>query len=56
MHRLDLGLYSRMKELLGMESEAMLTLRGKSPLPEAQRRVEPAMQHHTREQAHHTTD
>ena len=34
VHRLDLGLYSRPKEFWGMESEPMLTPRGKSPLPE----------------------
>ena len=35
MHRLDLGLYSHLKEFFGgMESEAMLTPREKSPLPD----------------------
>ena len=38
VHRLDLGLYSHLKE--GMESEPMLTPIEKSPLPEAQRTVE----------------
>ena len=31
MHRLDLGLYSHPKEFGGMESEPMLTPRGKKP-------------------------
>ena len=34
VHRLDLGLYSLPKEFGGMESEAMLTPREKSPLQE----------------------
>ena len=34
MHRLDLGLYSHLKEFFGgMEFEPMLTPGGKSPLP-----------------------
>ena len=41
VHRLDLSLFSHLKEFGGMESEAMLTPREKSPLPEAQIRVEP---------------
>ena len=36
------SVYTHPKEFRGMESELMLTSRGKSPLPEAQRRVEPA--------------
>ena len=39
-----------------MESEPMLTPREKSPLPEAQRRIEPMMLHRTGQQAQHTTD
>ena len=31
MHRLDLGLYAHLKEFGGMESETMLTPRGKIP-------------------------
>ena len=49
MHRKDFGLYSHPKELGGgggVESEAMLTPREKSPLMEPQRRVEPATHHH----------
>ena len=34
MHRVDLCLYSYLKEFLGMESEPMLTPREKSPLQE----------------------
>ena len=55
VHRLDLGLYSHPKEFEGMESEPMLTPREKSPLPEAQRRVEPATVGHPGLQAQHTT-
>ena len=51
MYRLDFGLYSHLKEFKGMESEPMSTPREKSPLPEAQGRVEPAMLHHTGQQA-----
>ena len=47
VHRLNLSLYSHPKEFWGMESEPMLTPRKKSPVPEAQRRVELTMMHHT---------
>ena len=56
MHRLDLSAYSRPTEFLGMAPEPMLTPREKSPLPEAQRRVEPVILHHTGQRAQHTTD
>ena len=72
MHRLDLGLYSHPKEFFfffffflgggggegggGMEPETMLSPRGKSPLPEAQRRFEPAKLYYTGQRAQHTTD
>ena len=46
VHRLDLVLYSLSKEFWGMESEPVLFPRAKSPLQEAQRRVEPATLHH----------
>ena len=46
VHGLDLGLYSHPKKFGGMELEPMLTPRGKYPLPEAERRVKPAMLHH----------
>ena len=39
------------KSLWGMESEAMLTPRENSPLPQTQRRVEPATLHHTGQRA-----
>ena len=32
MHRWDLGLYSHLRDFLGMESEPVLTPREKSPL------------------------
>ena len=40
----------------GMESGPVLTPREKSPLQEAQRRVEPAPIHHAGQGAQHTTD
>ena len=55
-HRLDLGLYSHPKEFWGTESEAMLTPREKSPLPEAQRTIEPVTLHHVGQPAQYTTD
>ena len=39
-----------------MESEQMLTPREKSPLPEAQRRIEPAALHHSGQRNQHTAD
>ena len=57
VHRLDFDLYSYPKEFfLGMESEPMLTSSVKSPLPEAQTRIEPATLHHARQRAQHTLD
>ena len=59
VHRLDLGLYSHPKietSFGGMESELMLTPREKSPLPEAQRMIEPMTLHHAGQGAQHTTD
>ena len=56
VHRLDRGLYCHPKSLWGMESEPMLSPRKKSPLPEAQRKFEPATLHLTGQQAQHTTD
>ena len=44
------------KSLGGTESEPMLTPREKSPLPEAQRRVEPAKLHYIGRRTQHTTD
>ena len=46
MLRGDLDLHSRPKEFSGMKSEHTLTPREKSPVPEAQRRVEPMTLHH----------
>ena len=40
VHTIVLGVYSHLK-FGGMESELILTPRGKSPPPEAQRRIEP---------------
>ena len=58
VHRLDLGLYSHPKEFGGMESEPMLTPRGKSPLPEKirLRKIEPTTLHQTGQRAQHTTN
>ena len=58
VQRLDLGLYSHLKEFWGMESEPMLTP-GENPLYQKmfpQRRIEPAMLHHTGQQAQGTTN
>ena len=48
VHRLDLGLYSHPKEFWenGVRTHAN-SLGEKKPEPEAQRRVEPMMLHHT---------
>ena len=40
----------------GIETETMLTPRGKSPLPEVQSRFEPATLHYAGQRAQHTTD
>ena len=59
VHRLDLGLYSHPKEVFeGMESEAVLTPREKSPLPEKflQRRIEPMTLHQAGQQAQLATN
>ena len=55
VHRLDLGLYSHLKEVFGMESEPMLTPREEFPLSVAQRRVESVTLHPAGQQAQHTT-
>ena len=52
----DLGLCSHLKEFWGVESEPMLTPREKSPLSEAQRKVEPAMLGYAGQQTQHFTD
>ena len=46
---------SHLKEFKGMKSEPVLTPREKSPLPEAQRRVELVTLHHAGQRAQHTT-
>ena len=56
VHRIDLSLYSHPKEFWGMESEPKLTPREKSPLMEADRRVEPAQLRHTGQGTPHTTN
>ena len=70
VHRLDLGLYSHLKEGFfcfvfffflgggggGEESEPMLTPGEQSLLPEAQRRFEPVTLYHAGHRAQHTTD
>ena len=53
VRRLDLDLYSHPKEFHGMESEPMLTPREKSPLPQAQRKIEPATLQHAGQPAKH---
>ena len=44
------------KGFLGMESEPMLAPREKSPVSEAERRVEPMTLHEAGQRAQHTTD
>ena len=53
VHREDLGLYSHPRGffLKGMESEPIITPREKSPLLEAQMRVEPTTLHHAGQRA-----
>ena len=46
VHRLDLGLYSHAKEFLGNGVRTHVNSKGKSPLLEVHRRVEPALLHH----------
>ena len=56
MHRLDVELYSHPKEFGDDGVRTHVNFKEKSPLPEAQRRVEPMMLHHTGQQAQHTTN
>ena len=53
--RLDFGLYSHPEEFYRMESEPMLTPSEKSPLPEAQRRIDAcdAASHRTASPTHY---
>ena len=53
VHRLDLSLYSHQKEFYGMESKPTLTPREKSPLLEAQSRVELMTQHKAGQPTHY---
>ena len=56
VHRLDLSLYSHPKVFVGMDSEPLLTARGKPPLLEAQRRVGPVTLHQAGQRAQHSTN
>ena len=56
VHRPALGLYIYPKGFWGVESEPVLTLKENSPLPEAERRVDPATLHYTGQGAQHTTE
>ena len=56
VHRLDLGVYSHPQEFFGNGVRTHVNSKGKFPLPEAQRRVEPATLHDAVQPAQHTTD
>ena len=56
VHRLDLGLYSYPNEILGNGVRTHVNSKEESLLPEAWRKIEPAMLNHTGQQAQHTTD
>ena len=53
VQRLDFGLHSH---FWGMESEPMLAQRGKSLVPDAERKLKPATLYHWGQQAKHTRD
>ena len=55
VHRQDLGLYSQPIEFWRNGARNHVNSKGKSPVPEAQRRFEPAMLYHTGQQVQHTT-
>ena len=55
VHRLNLGSYSHPKEFLGNGVRFNVNSKGKPPLPEAQRRIEPVMLHHKGQRTQHTT-
>ena len=55
VHRLDLGLYSHLKELFGNRVRIHVNSKGKSPLPVAQRRIGSVTLYHPGLQAQHTT-
>ena len=44
------------KSVFREQSPIHVNSKGKSPLPEAHRRIEPAMLHHAGQRAQHTTD
>ena len=54
--RLDLGVYSHLKESLGNGVRPHVNSKGKSPLLEAQRSVKSAMLSKAGQQTQHTTD
>ena len=56
VHRLDLGLCFHPKEFWEMESELVLALREKSPLPDVHKSIEPTTLHHAGRRAQHTTN
>ena len=57
VHKLDLGLYSHLKEFWGNGVRTHANSKGKkSPQPEAQKRIEPATLHHAGLGAQYTTD
>ena len=56
VHRLDLGLYSQPKDVLGNGVRTHVNPKGTSPVQEAQRRFEPTTLHHAWQRAQHTTD
>ena len=56
VNRLDLGLYSHQKEFGGTGVRTHVNSKGISPLPEAQRRVEPATLHRAGQRAQHTAN
>ena len=55
MHRLDLSLSYHLEEFLGNGVIIYVNTKGKSPLLEVQRRIEPTTLHHAGLQAQHTT-
>ena len=56
VHRLNLGLHSHPKEFRGNGVRAHVNSKGKTPLPETQRRMEPVTLQPAEQQAQHTTN
>ena len=56
VYRLDLGLYSHLKEFWGNGVRSHGNYKGKSPLWETLRRFEPTTLHHAGQRAQHTND